>query len=144
MTTNNVPPVLPRFNPGTPYDVTQLNKLVDAIGWLNTNSNLGSSTTSAKTEMLSGSEKIPSAGVGAVGATKKMTVTFAAAFQGGIPNVVVTPRFSTGSTAASVTFYVSDVSKTGFSINYMVSKSLASATGIYFNWIAMYTDTTVK
>jgi hypothetical protein len=143
MTTEQMPQVTP-FNPGEPYDYSKLNSLVNALSWLNKNSSLSSSTISSKTEMQADSEKIPPAGAGAVGATKKMTITFPNAFQNGIPVITVTPKFNTSAKDGSVTYYVSDVSKTGFSINYMVSTSLKASAGIYFNWIAMYVDNTVK
>lgn len=137
-------PTVVKFDPGEPLDYGRLNSLVDAISFLNNNQSIKSAGTETyKTTIFCGTNKIPKAGE--VGKTNSLAVTFGNGVSfSGQPVITVTPRVSTtNAIGGEVYYYLSEVSKTGFKINYSVNKAFSKSPGINFDWTAIYMEKNV-
>lgn len=129
-----------RFSPSEPFDSDKLNTIVDAISEIKKSiPTFGSSTVTKYTPVTYAGNVRSDKAAGAANSTQSLSVTLPDGIFDAAPYITVTPRINnTNIKDGVVNYYISDVTKSSFKINYSVNTSFKSSKGITFDWIAVY------
>jgi len=129
------------FNAGEPYDYAKLNSLVNALNDIKKNiPGLGSAGVKGAIPVVLAGTTASLGSIGTANSIKSVAVNFEeGVFDSAPVSVVLTPKINnTKAKDGVVNYYVSDITKSGFNINYSTNNTFKASPGIAFNWVAVY------